>query len=191
VSVLFVCTANIGRSAVAELLARHYIVKAGFTDIPITSAGTRALVGAPVDPPMERLLRADGIDPSEFCATQLTRELVDGAGVVLTATTDHRARTAAIAPRAVRKVFTMIEFARLLDKISRQRLLAEGPVSGPERIAWLAEAAAYARSRSTGRVKDESIPDAYRRRAGIYRRVYTQTKDTVAGLSQVFVGRAT
>ena len=70
VRVLTVCTGNIHRSPAAQ-----YLLAEGFgphSGILVASAGTRAVVGAPVSDQMAALLRADGIDPAGFAARRLT-----------------------------------------------------------------------------------------------------------------------
>lgn len=65
-SVLVVCTGNICRSPFAagalRVLAPH---------LEVSSAGTHALEGSPIDPPMARELRARGGDPSAHRARQV------------------------------------------------------------------------------------------------------------------------
>ena len=59
-SVLFVCTANICRSAFAERWAGHLL--GGDTSVGVASAGTHGYVDAPMDPPMAEELQARGAD---------------------------------------------------------------------------------------------------------------------------------
>lgn len=105
--VLFVCTGNICRSPAAE-----YLLRAVLDDsVQVTSAGTRALVGEPVDPQMVAQLP---IDVSDFQASQLDPARVKSAGLILALTRDHRSRIVEMFPAAVRKTFTLQEFARIL-----------------------------------------------------------------------------
>ena len=109
--VLFVCTANICRSPMAERLfwARF---PAG-AEIETSSAGIRALRGHPMDAPSANVLKELGGDPSGHAATQLTGALVDRADLILTATSEHRADILREVPAAMRRTFTLREFARL------------------------------------------------------------------------------
>ena len=61
--VLFVCTGNICRSPMGELLFRMYT--AG-TSIEVDSAGTHSLVGHEIDGSSAALLTSAGIDSSAF-----------------------------------------------------------------------------------------------------------------------------
>ena len=51
-TVLFVCTGNVSRSAVAECILRTMAERAGRTDITVASAGVHNLFGQPYDPQM-------------------------------------------------------------------------------------------------------------------------------------------
>ncbi|TRY16462.1 low molecular weight phosphatase family protein, partial [Tessaracoccus rhinocerotis] len=74
---LFVCTANICRSAYADVVARS----AGVPGVEFSSAGTRALVDQAIDPPRAANVRAG--DPTAHRARQLTRDLVSEADLIL------------------------------------------------------------------------------------------------------------
>ncbi|NLT25726.1 MAG: hypothetical protein GXX90_03560 [Microbacteriaceae bacterium] len=85
--VLFVCTGNIARSAAAERIARARHAGIG---LEYDSAGIGALVGRPVADDVEAAVRARGADPGPHVAKQVTRALVDGAGLILVADVEHR-----------------------------------------------------------------------------------------------------
>nr|NLI50183.1 hypothetical protein [Propionibacterium sp.] len=69
-NVLFVCTANICRSAYATVRARQLLG----ADAPVTvgSAGTHGWVDHPMDAPMAAEARARGADPDAFRSRRLT-----------------------------------------------------------------------------------------------------------------------
>ena len=108
-SILFVCTANICRSSYAELAARVRDVPG----ISFASAGTHALVGHPVDPPMAEELRRRGLDPSIHAARQLTGTLVEAADLVLVMSPRHRSFILEEWPGAARKTFLLGHAARV------------------------------------------------------------------------------
>ena len=112
-SVLMVCTGNICRSPAAERLARHHWGTKG--DITVTSAGTGALVGEPINLSMRHLMLKDALDTVDFAARRLTAKLVDEADVVLGMTGRHRKKAMSAHPAALRKTFTLREFARLAE----------------------------------------------------------------------------
>jgi len=113
VRVLFVCTANICRSAFAEVLARH-LAPPG---LEFDSAGVHGLRAEPMNPPMAAEALARGADPSAFRSKMLTPALVDAADLVLTAEAGHRTRILADQPLALRKAFSFGQFARGLAAV--------------------------------------------------------------------------
>lgn len=122
-SILVVCTGNICRSPAVEVLLRGALGE-GFQ---VASAGTRAVVGAGISPPMAALLAAGGYSPLFFSARQLFPEHARAADLILTATTAHRAAVVESAPSAVRRTFTILEFARITAGLGER--LGDGPVA--------------------------------------------------------------
>ena len=66
-----------------------------------------------MDGPSAQALRELGGDPTGHVARWLTESMVTDADMVLTATTAHRDHVLRMAPAALRRTFTMREFARL------------------------------------------------------------------------------
>lgn len=81
----------------------------------VESAGVRAPQGRAMDPDSAAQLRARGITVPDPAARQLTPDLVSGADLVLTATRAHRADVLDLEPRALRRTFTALELAGLLE----------------------------------------------------------------------------
>ncbi|WP_310528494.1 adenylyl-sulfate kinase [Nocardioides sp.] len=108
-NVLFVCTANICRSPYMEQVARDL---AGDAQLTFASAGTHGLDAQPMNPDMAATLT--GVDPG-FRSQPLSRDLVDWADVILTAESSHRAFILEEHPRGLRKVFTLGQFARVVQ----------------------------------------------------------------------------
>ncbi|MDH2424142.1 hypothetical protein [Sphaerisporangium sp. TRM90804] len=114
--VLFVCTANVCRSPMAERLAR-LMLGAG-SPVVTRSAGVSALPGSPMTPDAARALARVGADPVGFCSRQLTATLVREADLVLTATRAHRAYAVGLHPPAAAATFTIAEFGALAAAVS-------------------------------------------------------------------------
>lgn len=110
--VLFVCTANICRSAYADVTSRAR----GIRGVEFGSAGTRALVEHPIDPPMAAEVHAAG-DPSQHVARQLTRGLLEEADLVLTMGPDHRRWILDAWPQHGRKVLLLGQAARIMSDL--------------------------------------------------------------------------
>jgi protein-tyrosine phosphatase len=117
--VLLVCTGNVCRSPLAERLLRRELdgvrcELGGFaSELVIESAGTRALVGEPMDPRTAAVALDAGVDPDGHRARQLEAEQVAAAGLVLGLAREHRSAAVRLVPRANRYAFTLVEFARL------------------------------------------------------------------------------
>lgn len=110
---LTVCTGNICRSPLAEQLLR-----VRFADDPrfeVGSAGLHAVVGAPMDPAAARQLIAQGGDPAGLTGEQFSDDHAGAADLILTMTRAQRDETVKRFPRAARRVFTLAEFAALLE----------------------------------------------------------------------------
>ena len=121
--VVAVCTGNVCRSPMFERLLQVRL--AGFADaFDISSAGTRALEGAPMDAAAAAELRRLGGDPAGFVARQLQENHLDRADLVLTATLSHRSKVLRIAPQLLHKTFTVPELASLLPDAQGESLQA-------------------------------------------------------------------
>lgn len=116
-TVLFVCTGNICRSALAERLGRAYLNQLlgdDAADIRLMSAGTRAVVGSAMHPDTALVLRGFGADAGPFRARHLIEFHAAEADLVLTMTRAHRDAVLRLAPRSLARTFTLREAAELL-----------------------------------------------------------------------------
>lgn len=84
--ILVVCTGNICRSPLAEVLLQERLRPQG---IEVRSAGTGALIGYPADPLSLAVARDAGFDLSAHRAQQATRELLSAQDLVLTLDRGH------------------------------------------------------------------------------------------------------
>lgn len=116
------CTGNICRSPSAERLAVAYSSQASITDFSASSAGTHAVIGHPVHPDAERVLRTLGGDASNFAARQLTPKIASGADLILTMTRVHRDRVLELAPNKLRTTFILPEAAQLVGALGAQNV---------------------------------------------------------------------
>lgn len=109
--VLFVCTANICRSAYATVRSEQLLG----TDAPVrvSSAGTHGWVDQPMDPPMAAEVHARHGDPSGFRSRRLTPEIIRDADVILAAGSQHRDFILDEWPEVFRRTFTLQQFADL------------------------------------------------------------------------------
>lgn len=129
--ILFVCEANRCRSPIAEYLLRRDAVAAGLR-WEISSAGTDAVDGDPIDPGAAKVLLSRGIDSSRFHTRKLTRELCESADVIITVTDKARDVVASLAPSKSVRVFTLLPLAHLMSRLATD--VAPGPVRGGQEL---------------------------------------------------------
>lgn len=169
--ILTVCTGNICRSPAAERL----LAAALGPSVHVESAGTHAMAGRPIDPPMAALLRAGGISTDGFSARQLDEVQIQRADLVLTMAREHRAPVVELVPAAVRRTFTLREFARLVGGGET----SPGPGrSVSDDLLLLVRHAASTR----GGVADDDVPDPYGRSAADFDHAHSLIRDAVAAI---------
>jgi protein-tyrosine phosphatase len=144
--ILVVCTGNICRSPAAAALLRARSVGFG---IEVDSVGTAAVVGHPIHPLTAAALAQVGVQDPNHRARQLSLADVAGAHLVLTAERRHRVAVIEADPTALRRTFTLAEFARLAAEVT-----VAASVSTP---AGLIEAVASIRGSS--RTSSPSLDD--------------------------------
>lgn len=113
-NIVFVCTGNICRSPWAERYLQLRLDSLRPKAFQVTSGGTFALTGEPMDPLSEAELVRVGATAQGFTARQLTEHALVGTHVVLAMTTEHRDHVVSLAPRLLKRAFTVPEFAHLL-----------------------------------------------------------------------------
>lgn len=118
--IMFVCTGNICRSPMGELLTARYLTG---TSVKVSSAGTRGLPSHRIDPSSARLMNAVGIDPTGFRSRRLTRAMAESADLILCFEKDQRKDIVTLAPLAVRYTFLLNDFANMCEYCARNGLV--------------------------------------------------------------------
>jgi protein-tyrosine-phosphatase/tRNA A37 threonylcarbamoyladenosine synthetase subunit TsaC/SUA5/YrdC len=107
-SVLFVCTGNTCRSAMARGILEQRLRN---QRVVIYSAGTNAAPGAPVTEGALLAVQAMGIDLSRHFSTPLTASQIRDADLILGMEPRHRRRVVELLPGAASRTFLLPEFS--------------------------------------------------------------------------------
>lgn len=177
--VVTVCTGNICRSPAAQLL----LANALGPSVQVTSMGTGAMVGRPVEPAMAALMGVAGVSVDGFAARQLTAAEVSNADLILCMALEHRAQVVGLVPSAVRRTFTLLEFARLLQAIPAVEVPPAG--TSAEALRQLLPTAIRLRSSAARATDVWDVPDPYLQGQGAFEESYALIKSSADAISQV------
>ena len=160
--VLHVCTGNICRSPMAEIVMRAELQKRLGQDADcfvVESAGTWGHTGSRMETYALTTLTSLGLDGRDFAARELVAEHVAGADLILGATREHRAAAVVLQPRAAARTFTLREFDRLTMAVDPAALPTGDRV---ERARALVRAAAAQRGVvRPDHPRDDDVTDPY------------------------------
>jgi protein-tyrosine-phosphatase len=93
---LFVCTGNTCRSALAEAIARKVAIERGLVDVEVASAGTSAWDGASASDGAMLVGMERRLDLGNHRSQQLTRALVESCDLIFTMGPHHLERVQAL-----------------------------------------------------------------------------------------------
>ena len=93
---LFVCTGNTCRSALAEAIARKVAIERGLVDVEVASAGTSAWDGASASDGAMLVGMERRLDLGNHRSQQLSRALVDSCDLIFTMGPHHLERVEAM-----------------------------------------------------------------------------------------------
>jgi len=170
--ILTVCTGNICRSPAAAA----WLTALSDGSVAVASAGTAAVVGAPVHPPMAALMRRAGLSRAGFTARQATAGLVGQADLVLTMTAQHRAWVVGREPAAVRRTFTLLEFAGFAHLVGGGRRV---PTADWLRHVVASVPTLRTQLGGTGPADAHDVPDPYGLGNDVYKLAFTLIEGAV------------
>lgn len=160
-SVLVVCEGNLARSPLAAALLQHDWPAHHLGSAHIGSAGTQAAAGEPATQQMCAVAASLGVDLGAHRSRRLSRDLLLASDLVLTLTEQQRELAQRLLPSATPRIFTLVEFVRLLRD---ERHRADG-------FDAVVSSAHATRPYSIGPDTAEDIDDPYGRGDDVYRRV--------------------
>lgn len=109
-NIVFVCTANICRSVMAEALLKRVVGKR--KRLSISSAGIDVDVSALPDPVTTEVCLRQGVDIQNHRPRQLTAVIIERADLLLCLGENHRNVITGAYPKQARKVFVLKEYGR-------------------------------------------------------------------------------
>jgi protein-tyrosine phosphatase len=102
--ILFVCTANISRSFLAEKLMQHQIEQRRIDGVEVKSAGVYATPGGPPDPVMLEYLAQNDVPVTGHASRRIQRKDVDWADYILVMEAAHAREIVRMWPESEQKV---------------------------------------------------------------------------------------
>lgn len=176
VTIMTVCTGNVCRSPLAELLLAERL---SGLPVALSSAGTRALEGETTPPPITAALRRHGVDRSHVASTLTVPRVVESE-FVLGLAREHRRAVIELVPRAARRTMTLLELARVVAHRGTD-LVDEARGQGDDDASRLSLALAFALA-ERGTVPpspspdDDDVVDPWGHDAAVYARSISQVE---------------
>lgn len=184
-----VCTGNVCRSPLAEITLRARIQDA---PVRVHSAGTRALIGKPMTADAQELAVEHGgaaPDADAHRARWLLEPIAEDADLILAMSREHRTSAVELAPRLLRRTFTIREFARLAGAITDEEITRAADAAGTRPRARLAAVTALVTQQRglapPAPLEDDDVIDPYRRSREAYERSAGQLIPAVDEVARV------
>lgn len=167
-TILTVCTGNICRSPLAEMLLRQALQG---LPVVVHSAGTHAIDGYGMPEPQLAIAASLGVSNCDVHqAKTLTGDHVEGADLILAMGREHRSAVVQLSARALRRAFTIRELARIAPSVTDTELVEQNDADIASRLRHAVEAAATNRGLAlpAKRPEDDDVVDPYRRDTDVY-----------------------
>lgn len=115
-NILFVCTGNTCRSAMAEGMLKAMLKEKGMDHIHVSSAGILAASGEGASLPSISVMSEIGVDLKNHRARQVSTKLVKEADLILTMTEGHKNAIQSWEPSVWKKIYTLKEYAGIAGR---------------------------------------------------------------------------
>jgi protein-tyrosine phosphatase len=171
--IMFVCTGNICRSPMGELLLAKYLEN---TSLTVSSAGTHGLPQHKIDSSSGELMASAGIDPSRFLSRRLTAAMAESADLILCFEKKHRQSIATLSPAASSRTFLLNDFAALSVYANTHSLVKGQSVQ--QRLTSIISAAPLI-GPNLPRTQTIEIADPHGREFAAFQVAATQTNDAI------------
>ncbi|WP_431806809.1 low molecular weight phosphatase family protein [Microbacterium paraoxydans] len=187
-TILTVCTGNICRSPLAEVMLRRSLEPLG---VRVHSAGTHALVGHGMPEPALELAANAGVEATVATAHRaryLVEPILGDADLVLTMAREHRSHAVKMMPSVLRRTFTVREFARLASTLSSADARAAADAAGDDpaaRFAAVLRAVNDQRGLTPSLPEDDDVIDPYRRSHETYALSASQLTPALAEVERI------
>jgi len=130
IRVVFVCTANICRSPMAEGLLKHHWKDQGQTSLNVSSMGIQMIDNQPASEYAVAVCAENGVDISSHRSRALHPEELRKANLILTMEPFQRKHLQLLAPQLKGKIFLLAKW----PKESRQRGVITDPIGRSLRV---------------------------------------------------------
>ncbi|MBN2366650.1 MAG: low molecular weight protein arginine phosphatase [Calditrichaeota bacterium] len=112
-TVLLVCTANVCRSPMAEVILRRLVTERGLQDIiEVKSAGIYAMDGQKSSDLTVKVAAENGLDLEGHRSQSITPRMIHQSDLILVMTPNHRNDLLQFFPKQTGKIYTLKEFER-------------------------------------------------------------------------------
>lgn len=170
-TILTVCTGNICRSPMGEVLLRSTLRDVG---VRVHSGGTHALVDHEMTEQARQLAIVHGADEAAAVAHRarlLTERMLNESDLVLTMAREHRSHVVQLAPALLRRTFTIREFGRLAAALTDDEVRRGVTPAGSDpgaRLRALATLVGAQRGLVPADPEQDDVIDPYRRSQTTY-----------------------
>ena len=110
--ILFVCTANIVRSFMAERILMERLKQENKTDIEVSSGAIIDMDGAPPDPKAVKILLEHGLNSAGHISSLVTEDMITDADMILVMENIHREIICNQYPVSREKTYLLKSFSR-------------------------------------------------------------------------------